>query len=373
MAPNLKPKPLACTRPSQETLADQFGLDEAEVNTRYAFTAVEQVGGAEIAEVHELLDSHIPAITDAFYWHLKGFPELKPFLADDDKIKQLTVTMQAYLLGLGHGIGSASYIDERLRIGIVHERIGLGPTWYLGAHALLSDALMKCLDEGCAGDTAKLARVAATVSKLLFFDASLGIHAYHQTSVTALEETLEKAERAEAELKRLSSLDGLTGTLNRRALMASIETEQERFRRYGHEFTVLFLDFDHFKSINDNHGHGFGDQVLVESVSLIQDSIRSIDVIGRYGGEELVVMLVECGQDMGGIIAERIRASIAGHPFRKRKTEKPISVTVSIGLHTPTRRNTKPETILRHADRALYTAKDAGRNCVVAYTPDMKR
>lgn len=373
MAQNVKQNPPACIRSSQETLAERFGLDEAEIKTRRAFASVDQVNRAEVAEMHELLDPHIPAITEAFYHHLKGFPDLKAFLADDSKIRQLTATMQAYLLGLGQGIGSASYIDERLRIGIVHERIGLGPTWYLGAHAMLSDAMMKCLGEDRAGDTAKPARVAATLSKLLFFDASLGIHAYHQTSVKALEKTLEKAERAERELKRLSRLDGLTGTLNRSALMASIQTEQERFRRYGHEFTVLFLDFDHFKSINDTHGHVFGDQVLIESVALIRDSVRSIDVIGRYGGEELVVMLVECGQDMGLTIAERIRASIAGYRFRKRKTEDYLSATVSIGLYAPKRRNVKPETILRHADRALYAAKDAGRNRVVVYTPDMKR
>ncbi|MDX1485950.1 MAG: diguanylate cyclase [Alphaproteobacteria bacterium] len=369
MEPYLKPDDIADSAPS---LADRLGLDPAEIKTLSAFSPVGALTDADIAELHALLDPHVPAITEAFYDRLLSFPELARFLADGDRVHKLNATMQAYLRDLGVGLQTRDYLEKRLNVGVVHERIGLGPTWYLAAYALLSDEIIGCLARACAADAAKFQRVTATLEKVLYFDASLGIHAYHQASVDTLEKTLAQVERAEAKLKRLSRLDGLTGALNRNALMESIESELERYRRYGHEFSLLFLDLDHFKTINDTHGHGFGDHVLKETVTRIHDSIRAFDAVGRYGGEELVVVLVECGQKQAQLIAERVRRHIADHPFHKRRSGTSVNVTVSIGLYTVRRPNIKSETVLRHADRAMYAAKAAGRNQVVIYSRDLE-
>lgn len=354
-----------------DTLADRMGMGDAELAALLQFSAADQVQPADVTELHAVLDPHIPEVVDLFYRHLEQFPALRALVADEDTRRRLLNTMGAYLKGVGHAIHDPSYAEERLRIGIVHERIGLGPTWYLGAHAMLAQVIVSHLAAACAAETEKLARLAITLNKVLFFDASLGIHAYHQATVDALEDSLKKAERTEAELRKLSAVDGLTGTLNRMALMNSLNVELQRFLRYGHEFTVLFIDFDHFKSINDTYGHAFGDQVLTESVSLIRRSIRSMDILGRYGGEELVVILVECGKGQSQIIAERTREAISTHTFVKKRTRQEVSATVSIGLHTPSRRAAKAETVLQYADRALYAAKAAGRNRVVTYRAEM--
>jgi diguanylate cyclase (GGDEF)-like protein len=161
------------------------------------------------------------------------------------------------------------------------------------------------------------------------------------------------------------------GILNRKAFMHALEKEFERSRRYNHPMAILFIDFDHFKSINDTHGHQFGDRVLQTACGTIRKTIREPDILGRYGGEELVVVLVECEPDNALNIAERIRRAIAGNVIQKRKTSIMAQVTVSIGVHYPNLARQRPATAVRYADKALYAAKKSGRNRVVVYEPGL--
>jgi diguanylate cyclase (GGDEF)-like protein len=150
---------------------------------------------------------------------------------------------------------------------------------------------------------------------------------------------------------------------NRRRFFAALEEECLRSSRYPNVFSVLIMDLDHFKAINDSFGHLAGDYVLRATSERITECLRSADVLGRYGGEEFAVLLPLTGRDGAFAVAERIRETIAAAPVEYEG--KSISFTASIGVAFCGERETaNPEAILRNADSALYRAKASGRNRV---------
>jgi diguanylate cyclase (GGDEF)-like protein len=163
-------------------------------------------------------------------------------------------------------------------------------------------------------------------------------------------------------LETLAVTDSLTGLYNRKKLGDFLADQFARFRRNHRPFAVLMLDLDHFKSINDNHGHVAGDEILADVAAILKQSVRSIDHVARYGGEEFVVVLVETASDAALDIAERIR-SVVEIP-RLGASNKLVSVTVSVGVAQSREGDNGPEEALARADHALYEAKRAGRNQV---------
>lgn len=167
-------------------------------------------------------------------------------------------------------------------------------------------------------------------------------------------------ERTEA-LHRLTEIDPLTGLLNRRGMMDRFENEIARQARQGGSLGLLLLDLDHFKRINDTCGHAAGDLALCEAAKVLLASKRGYDHVARWGGEEFLMLLPECGQDDLLMIAERIREEIG--MLQIQAGGQSFSFTVSIGAHHPNSPQTL-DTMLQKVDHALYAAKDAGRNCV---------
>lgn len=163
-------------------------------------------------------------------------------------------------------------------------------------------------------------------------------------------------------LERMSKTDALTGIANRRAIMESLEKEFGRARRLDHALSVLIMDLDHFKQINDCYGHAAGDSVLKEFVQIVMPEIRVSDHFARLGGEEFVIVLPESGLAPARLLAERLCQAVASHAFGS--PEAPFSVTVSIGIATIGEHDSSPEDLLNRADRCLYAAKSEGRNRV---------
>jgi two-component system cell cycle response regulator len=160
--------------------------------------------------------------------------------------------------------------------------------------------------------------------------------------------------------------DSLTGLHNRRYMESHLGTLVEEAAARGKPLTLLILDIDYFKSINDNHGHDAGDDVLREFATRVRKSIRGIDLACRYGGEEFVVVMPETDMAVAGVVAERIRRRIAGEPFAIQKGSGALDVTISIGIAALQAADDTADTILKRADQALYRAKRDGRNRVVA-------
>jgi two-component system, cell cycle response regulator len=160
--------------------------------------------------------------------------------------------------------------------------------------------------------------------------------------------------------------DGLTGLYNRRYMESHLATLVEQAAGRGKPLSLLVLDIDFFKSINDTHGHDAGDDVLREFAVRVRKSIRGIDLACRYGGEEFVVVMPETDVAVAALVAERIRRRIAGEPFAIAQGAKAIDVTLSIGLAALGSPADTGATVLKRADQALYRAKRDGRNRVVA-------
>jgi diguanylate cyclase (GGDEF)-like protein len=176
-------------------------------------------------------------------------------------------------------------------------------------------------------------------------------------------EMVTRIRAAHDKLERLSETDGLTGLANRRHLMEVLNVEEKRGARYGHAFSLLMIDVDHFKKYNDTHGHQAGDVALVRVGTVLKELIRDVDQAARYGGEEFAVVLPETPLAAALVVAERIRARMEGEKLPVNSGE--ASVTLSIGVaERPTHAATAAE-IVAVADAALYDAKKEGRNRVM--------
>jgi diguanylate cyclase (GGDEF)-like protein len=172
--------------------------------------------------------------------------------------------------------------------------------------------------------------------------------------------------RQNEKLGDLSITDGLTGAFNHRYLQEHLDRELERSDRYATPVTCLMLDIDDFKKVNDQYGHPFGDQVLVETNQILQDAVRRTDVVGRYGGEEFLVVMPQTGAEAASPIAERIVRSVREHVFAFRAIVS-VRITVSVGLASypfPDRGVKTKSSLLSAADQAMYQAKWAGKNQV---------
>jgi len=160
--------------------------------------------------------------------------------------------------------------------------------------------------------------------------------------------------------------DPLTGLFNRRYMETHVGTLVERSAARGKSLSLLILDIDYFKSINDNYGHDAGDDVLREFAERLKASIRGIDLACRYGGEEFVVVMPDTDLGVATLVAERIRRRIAGEPFPIEKGARAIEVTISVGIAARVGPQDNASQMLKRADEALYRAKRDGRNRVVA-------
>jgi diguanylate cyclase (GGDEF)-like protein len=172
-----------------------------------------------------------------------------------------------------------------------------------------------------------------------------------------------RIQRAEAEARKASLTDSLTGLYNRRFLHQRLEEEMSRSRRHGSPLACVMLDIDHFKSINDAHGHAAGDDVLRVIATILRDHIRKSDIAVRFGGEEFVLVLFSNNVEGARNVAERIRADVEAHNFAQDGAA--LRVTISIGISSfPDDNVPSADELMRRADAALYQAKEAGRNMV---------
>ncbi|MUH00787.1 diguanylate cyclase [Scytonema sp. UIC 10036] len=165
------------------------------------------------------------------------------------------------------------------------------------------------------------------------------------------------------QLEELAITDPLTGIWNRRYLYKQAEMEFQRAQRYHQAFSILMIDIDRFKRINDSYGHNVGDAALKALVPTVKSSLRKTDSFGRFGGEEFLLLLPETYFDTALAIAERIRKSVEKLIITAQ--EKMISITVSIGVSSYKLGDPTVETIIQRADAALYQAKNQGRNLVI--------
>jgi diguanylate cyclase (GGDEF)-like protein len=167
--------------------------------------------------------------------------------------------------------------------------------------------------------------------------------------------------RAVEKIQELTITDDCTGLFNARHLYKTLETEVYRSARFGYEFTVLFIDLDHFKYVNDTHGHLIGSKLLAEVGYLVKAHLRLIDYAFRYGGDEFVVLLPQTGKDAGLVVAKRLRDNLRAGLFCRNEALN-LNVRASIGLATYPQDAKTPHDIIRQADEMMYLVKNTTRD-----------
>jgi two-component system cell cycle response regulator len=186
--------------------------------------------------------------------------------------------------------------------------------------------------------------------------------------IKRLQDELEEKNR---ELEKLSISDGLTGLFNHRHMHELLQEEFERSRRTEEPVSVVMFDLDRFKSVNDTFGHQAGDRVLVELADILRETAREIDRLGRYGGEEFMVILPDSDPEAGLSFADRVRETVENQTFDIR-SDDPLRMTISAGVATfPHDDADGPRRLVHYADQALYSAKNSGRNRVVRFEPGL--
>ena len=170
---------------------------------------------------------------------------------------------------------------------------------------------------------------------------------------------IEQQEQHSIEIRNLSEIDHLTAIYNRRKITELFDREITRYKRYKYPLSIILIDIDYFKKINDQFGHNQGDKTLLEIASILKTEARESDYVGRWGGEEFLIICPETGLDGARTLAEKLRRTISEYPFTRIGHK-----TASFGIATCSN-DSSFENMINHADKALYTAKSAGRNNVV--------
>ena len=212
---------------------------------------------------------------------------------------------------------------------------------YIGLAVLVTSVLNMIHGQFIGKENSYLLHITPTLAGILF--------GYLLTRVVILNKKLE----------HLATIDPLTGAYNRMQFNLFIEAEIDRANRYGNTFSVIFMDIDHFKRINDKHGHQTGDDVLKSFTDIIDKTNRASDIFSRYGGEEFVILAYGANIDNAIICAERLRKHIENYSF-----DKVGHLTCSFGVTEFRKQKDTSHSVLKRSDDALYKAKEAGRNCV---------
>jgi diguanylate cyclase (GGDEF)-like protein len=180
-----------------------------------------------------------------------------------------------------------------------------------------------------------------------------------------LEQSARAFDNAEtySQAKDMLFIDDLSGLFNQRYLEVALDRELKRAERYASHLSIIFLDIDSFKQINDTYGHLVGSSVLKEMGALLKKSVREVDVVIRYGGDEYTIILVETGCDIAGTVAERIRTLVESHVFLASDGYN-IRITCSIGYSCCPDDTMSKQELLEMADQAMYAGKTRGKNCV---------
>ncbi|MDN5077572.1 diguanylate cyclase [Aliarcobacter butzleri] len=196
-----------------------------------------------------------------------------------------------------------------------------------------------------------------------FENMAQSINGYQNSLEEKVKQRTEELLVKNAELLRLSITDNLTKLYNRVKLDKSLQEEMNRSLRYNTNFSIILLDIDYFKKVNDNFGHQIGDEVLIESAQVLSKNIRNVDILGRWGGEEFLVICPETKIEDAIKVASHINAAIKLHKF----TTYPNTVTMSLGVASFNKDIKNVDNIILNADKALYQAKEEGRDKVIAF------
>jgi diguanylate cyclase (GGDEF)-like protein len=245
---------------------------------------------------------------------------------------------------------------------------GMLPSWLDAAERLLLVAAAGAILGATIGGIVlfgvirfRLGRLVGAAERIADGDYSIAVRSRGGVIETRLARAINRIAESMADTHDRATIDRLTGVYNRQALLSELFTEVERAVRYDRPLCVAFVDIDHFKVVNDSFGHESGDRVLRGVAQVIAGNLRASDMIGRYGGEEFMLILTETNVEEGASLAEKLRSMVEREVFAVEGNPA-LSVTISIGIVGGVGQQLRMETLVRDADAAMYSAKSLGRN-----------
>jgi two-component system cell cycle response regulator len=277
------------------------------------------------------------------------------------QINHLKMTQRKYLLSMGQDFDSPEYFESRLRVGTAHQRAGVSLSMYQSFYCQLQNMLLALIPDEIRQKPDAFAELAHFIIKITSLDMALAIETYHSTQIHNLEDSITICREESELLRRSLRFDTVTRVHSRDFVVQALEEKLICSQKNGKPLCAVMADLDHFKEINDTHGHQVGDHVLHDVATRIVTGARSSDIVGRYGGEEFLIIFENAPLDIARDLAERIRIRVLGDPFVE--DSRKLFVTLSLGL-AEARAGDDAESLIRRADMALYEAKTAGRNRV---------
>lgn len=343
------------------TLLEQMRINEFEVDFRknlFGFTAAD---ANLLLSCRSLVEPQIDSMVSQFYQLQTEVREIALLIGDAETLSRLQQAMRRYVMELFAGSYGLDYVNNRLRIGLVHKRIGVEPKLYLSAihtlKTLLHQHLSPLLHEG----SHRLA-VLAALDKLIAFDNTLVFDTYIRSLVSEIETAKNKSEEyarmlelkvkeRTQQLEEMMRVDPLTGLLNVRALHEVAFQALQSAQRRSEPISVVFLDVDDFKQLNDAHSHQYGDNILRVLGQAIKTVARIDDPCFRYGGDEFCVILNNCRADQAQtIFVERLEQEL---------NQRLSGVSISSGIaQTGPEHYLGPDQLIHQADEAMYEAKN---------------
>lgn len=341
---------------------EQFGFDADGRSRRLALLGL---GEADVAWAETLnrrvIAPNVESIVEAFYDRLLAQDEFARILNRGFELDHLKRTQRLYLLSLGLHFDEAAYFEERLRVGVMHARVGVPLGLYASAYGMLQQLILGHIPPEIRAVDADYQPLVAFLLKIAALDMSLASDTYHLARVQVLESSLQVLRRSGKELRHKVQTDALTGAASHDKAIATLKHALHVAQRNDTPLCIDMVDLDLFKNVNDTHGHLVGDEVLRDVTARMRSSVRDFDTIGRYGGEEFIIILENAPLATARNIAERVRRHVEESPIKVKELK--IRLTLSQGLAVAHKKD-DVESFLKRADTALYAAKGAGRNCV---------
>jgi len=346
-----------------QTLAEQLNISKHEIERRKSFLSFTDKDAEILLAYKPVIAKHCAGIVKNFYDFLTGYPEVSATIGDADSMRRLNSSMNRYVMELFDGHYDLDYVSKRLRIGLVHQRIGVSTDLYLAGVYQLQLNLHNtvAMSEMGSSDYMDMFSLRQAINKIIMFDVQFVLETYYSGLVNQVEAarkevkkyaiSLEKkVEDRTRELEELSMRDMLTGLYNQRAFFEYLRREISNAERYRESLVLCYLDLNGFKGINDKKGHQEGDEVLITTGKIIQESIRDGDLPCRYGGDEFALILPRTTLEEADTFAKRLIKN-----FRIKDMQ---GVSFSMGIA-----GTGPEDFVDHekiltaADNEMYAAK----------------
>lgn len=340
---------------TDKTLLEQMRISEIEIARRMEFLDLSKQDLELIGGYLPLVEANIEQVVEEFYQKQTEIDEIALLIGDSETLRRLRNAQHQYVLELFSGYYDSEYVNSRLRIGLVHKRIGVEPKLFLSAVRTLRMILSRLIESNVE-DLQIVRRSLEALDKLMNFDVTLVFDTYIDTLVSEVEAAKRRMESyarvledKSKELESFALRDSMTNLLNKRGMQAAMRRELRLAQRRHTLLSILYIDVNKFKYINDTFGHATGDDVLIRLAQVMIRNSRSTDVTCRMGGDEFIVILPDCNTLGAQLIGEKISSAF---------TREYPDFSISFGIaETGPNEFASEKALIENADKKMYTAK----------------